>query len=248
MTEVYFDLEFLLQSFVMDEEEIIIESQRLKLLESFLYPADGILHRSDGDRMYFLQERSSRLPVGTHEKVALTIMTRDDEVALGIPNSLSGLDIYGSFVNHALIPNLDFNLALAPSSSVDPAPVILNPSAIHAFDICANSHTGNIWQILVILLNALGNMLRRLIIHQILGDCGPEEHMSSNVVGPGPIVFLAHIALMLGIRSVVQAILAGLLGQLIRDCSLGQAHSTGNFCLRVSLAYQDVNLCPINLP
>ena len=61
------DTEFLLESFVMEKENIVVERERFQLREPFPDTTDRTFHGPDGYRVYLLKERCTALAVGDVE-------------------------------------------------------------------------------------------------------------------------------------------------------------------------------------
>lgn len=155
VAEVYFDMKFFLQTFVVYEKQIVVESHRFEFRKALPDSFNRIFHTLDRDRKYFLQERISGLPISADKKVSFTLMARDNEVSFGVADSLSVLDIPWSFVDHAFVLYFEFNFPFAPSSVVNLGSVSLNFAAIWAFEIFSYGDSGNIRQIFVVSLNPL---------------------------------------------------------------------------------------------
>jgi len=87
VAEIYFDIKFSLECFVVNEQYIIVERESLEFWKPLLDPSDCILNTSNGNRKYLFKENDSRFSVTHDEEVSLSVVTGDNEVSLTISDS-----------------------------------------------------------------------------------------------------------------------------------------------------------------
>lgn len=154
VAEIYFDIEFFLQAFVVNEKQIVVEGHGFKLGKSPLNPPNRIFHTFNRDRKYFLKERISGFSISADKHISFAFVARNNEVSFGIADSFSVLDVLGSFVDHSLVRDFKFNFSFAPSFVMDFGSLGLDFSTIRAFEILSDRDSGNVWQVPVMLLDA----------------------------------------------------------------------------------------------
>ena len=127
--EVDSDSEFLLESFVMDEQDVIVERECTQFRESFFDASDRALNSRNRHGVYLLEKGCTRLAISDVEHDAASAFPGDHEITLCIANVLSGVDIQGSFGDHPTSVDRDF-CAVAVSFSEHLPAMRLNPSAV----------------------------------------------------------------------------------------------------------------------
>lgn len=83
--------------------------------------------------------------------------------------------------------------------------MILNSSAVYTLDICSNGYPRYIWEVFVILENALRYVFWRLIVIQIPVDCFIQFRMFNDCIGSDSIILLSDVAFMLSVSGVVSS-------------------------------------------
>ena len=84
----------------MNEQNVIVERERMKFGKAFLDASDGVLYIANGHRVYFLKERCAASAIGDVEDDAGAASTGNNEISFGITDVLSCVDILGSFGDH----------------------------------------------------------------------------------------------------------------------------------------------------
>ena len=141
----------------MDEEQVVVESHGFELGKTFLNPPNRIFHTFDRDRKYFLEKRTSGLPVSANEEIPFALMAGNNEVSFGIADSLSVLHIFGSFVDHTFVLYLKSNLPFASPLVVGLGPVSLDFATIRTLEIFSDRDSGYVWQVAMIFFDSLRN-------------------------------------------------------------------------------------------
>jgi len=152
----------------MNEQNIVVERERFQLRKAYLDPLERPLQRAHGYRMDLLKKWSAALPVGHVEDDPGPTSPRDEEVAFAIANTLSRVDIQGSFRDHALAIENGF-LSTTPMLSPEHVRTVrLDTSSVRRRDVPSYETSRYRREIAVIPFDPLSYVLRRLIVHEIL--------------------------------------------------------------------------------
>ena len=177
IAEEYSDLEFLLKPLVMEKEDVVVERERLEFGKPLSNAADRAFDGANGYRIYALKEWCAALAVGDVEDDSRSAFPRDDEVALRIPDALSCVDIQGSFGDHAFAVESGFLPSAPVFSLAYLRSVRFDSSAIWRSDVPANERSGDSGQVFVVPLDTFGDMLGRLVVHEVRLDDFLERRM-----------------------------------------------------------------------
>ncbi len=131
IAKIYFNIEKLFQPFVMPQEQIIVSGDGLEFRESLFNLEKSFFHVSDWDIQNLFDERYSDFSIGKGEQYTVACFSWHDEVWLGISQSLSFVDILGSFVDEDSIVKLQYFDTTTSVSVPFPFSEMLNFSSIH---------------------------------------------------------------------------------------------------------------------
>jgi len=245
MAEVDFDTELLFKLLVADEENVVVPRYCLHLRISLLHSAHGVFERAYRHRVYFLKQWVTELPVGVNKEQPLPVFSRCDEVSLHVADPLSIVDFLGSFVDHLFVPD-SYRTLLSPRfASAKLRSMRFDSPSVRALDVGADGNSRNIRQVGVIFLDALRDMLGRLVVHEIRVNRFLEFHMFNDGVRAYPFVILINPGFVLGITCIVPPAFSCLCREFIRYRSLCYAEPIGDVLLRVSFSDKDVNLVSV---
>lgn len=135
MAEIYFHVQFLLQSFVLKEEDVVVERDRRDLRKPLLHAQErafDVAHRYREDPF---EQRLAYSAVDENEEKSFSAFPGDDEVALHVTESLSLVDTLGSFGDHALPVERSPRDFPAMSASEYLRAMRLDSPAVHALDV-----------------------------------------------------------------------------------------------------------------
>lgn len=164
------------------------------------------------------------------------MLARDNEVTLTVANPLSTLDIPRSFINHALIRDLWRNLSSASLLLVNLTTVRFNPPSIDALNVGSDGYSRDVRESFMIFANSFSNVLRRLIIEEVIFNCFSELWMDGYAIGSGVAVPPVNPGHVLGVGSIIESALSCFTTQFLRDSSLGYAKPLGDLLLSPALA------------
>ena len=236
------DVELLLKSFVMNEQNVVVERERVKLGESFLDTAECTFHCTYGHRMYLLEERPTKLSVGHVEHDAGAAFTRDEEVALAISDADSFVDIQGSFRDHALAVESRFPPPAAPSSAEHIRAVRFNASPVRTLDVSSDEASRYRLEVFVVSLDPLRNMFGRLIVHEIAFDDFLEFGIKRDHASLCAGILAPRVRSPIRIRRAVRSVFSREVLQFVPHRALHDTDSFRDLLQGVSLLPQYLNL------
>ena len=88
---------------MVSKQDVIVSGDGTELGESLLNAKERAMHVRHRYFQNPLNEGRPELPVNHHQQDASAGFARHDEVGLGVPDSLAGVDILGSFVDEGSI-------------------------------------------------------------------------------------------------------------------------------------------------
>jgi len=143
MAEIYCDVKQFLCLPIFRPQYIVVGRHRPQFGKSQFDSRQRTVNRGDGNVRNQLQEWSAASSVGNHQKNPPSRLPRDDEVRLGVPDVLSGIDMLGSLADEDTIGKLDvlrssFLLSLFPHPTMR-----FNVSPIYRFDVSIDAVFGN---------------------------------------------------------------------------------------------------------
>ena len=117
MAEIYFDMEKLLKSFVVLQQEIIVRRRGTHFREAFLDCEERFFKVRDADWENLLDERLPEFPIDHREQDAFPRFPRDNEIEFDVADPATNIRYMRPFFNE--VPALELFL---PSSLVSPPP------------------------------------------------------------------------------------------------------------------------------
>ena len=140
VAEIYFDIEFLFQLLMTDEEDVIVPGDRLHLGISFLHASHAVGEGADRYGKYFLKKYTPKLPISVDEEHSFSVLPRINEVSLHVPHRAFFVDVLGSFVDRSLVLDPSVNPFLSSSFGCELFSVRFDFSSIRTFDVCPDRH------------------------------------------------------------------------------------------------------------
>lgn len=144
MTEIYFNVEYSLQSFVLEEENIIVERHRRNFRKSLFHARERAFDIAHGDREYLLQQNLANVPIDEYETQPFPIFPGNDEVAFHVAEPLSFVDALGSFGDHPLAVEDGLPCPLSPGRFEYACTMGLDLSSIHGFNVALDRGGRNV--------------------------------------------------------------------------------------------------------
>jgi len=203
VAEIYLDVELSLKLLVADEENIVVPGSSFHFRKAFFHPFDSIFQSSNGNRKDFFKKRVAELPVGVYKQESFSVSSRRDEVAFHVADSLFRVDNLRSFVDTALVLDSRTSGFLASPFPCEFLAMSLNLSSVGTGDICSDGHSGDIWQVFVVLLYPFRGEFRRLIIKQVCFHGCSKLRMKRDGVWTNASVFVLHVRVVVSVCRVV---------------------------------------------
>lgn len=239
MAKVYFDIQFLLKFFVMQEEDIIVECNGLHFGKSLFHAQERVSDRSSGNRKHPLKKRVPCLEVGEVKHHALSGFSRHDEVSLEVANFLFLLDFLGSRGNHAF-PIVDSPVCPSLASSQELLSLGFNLSAMWALNVSAYCERGDGGKVLFVMRNASRYILRRLKVEKKLVNPLSEWRLSDNFSANRTSVPSSRVCAKFCIRRIVPPPSARIGPKFIGNGGEGNSKRLADLSKRVSLSTENL--------
>ena len=99
IAEIYADAEELLQLLVVPEEQVIVSGKGFEFRKSLFDAEECVVHILDRNLEYLFDKEHSDLSVCQSEQYSFAAFSRNNEVRFSISQSLSFVDMRGSFVD-----------------------------------------------------------------------------------------------------------------------------------------------------
>jgi len=231
----------------MDEQDIIVQSQRLHFRKSLLDPSDSVLHISNRDGEDFLQKWHTTLSISDDEEYSIPTFSWHNEISFAISNSFSVLNILGSKVYHTFVQYFFFDLSFSSFLLVYLVSMSFDSSAVWSGEICSDCSVRDIGNVSVIPLYAFWGVFRRLVIHQVFSDTFLQCWMFCNGIATSSLVVLPHIRFVLCVCCIVYTLLSSLLLQFIRYRTLSDSDTVCDFYLCVFLSNEGVDFVSVEM-
>src|SRR3989344_1028146 len=163
MTEVYLHSKKTRKLLMVLEQDVVVGREGLQFGVSSLDAQKCLMYSLNGDIKNQFQECRSYLAINNRKHDAGSIVTRNDEVCLGIPDPHPLVDRYGSFLDEGSVSQFLRPCPASPPSGFSFCTVIFDSSPIHAADISVDALFADMRDMLFMYFDSSGDVLRRLI-------------------------------------------------------------------------------------